>query len=171
MKKAVEKYAVDKWIRPFFCSLGFIYFAYQGFTKERIISPDDLMQVHGKFMDYTYNEVAGSRATVYQFVIWIDSYKGPFHITANHFEKFNYVDFVTTVRRGDSIHFSIPKHLSKNLNAGERVFVTSVKANQTSYLHMVDVLEIENSLMSLYSDFFISAIFLVVGLVVIIKSR
>jgi hypothetical protein len=167
----MKKYLTEGHFGLLFGVTAFIYFLYTGLTREKIKSEDDLTEVHGKFLNYSFKDNTGRRRQGHEYYIWIDSYQNAFQIKADYLGIFKGVEFITTVRRGDDIQFTIPKFQTNKLNSDENVFVTSIKVKRTTYLSKDKTLEIEKGVASSYADFFLAGGFLVVGLVVYIRKR
>jgi hypothetical protein len=151
--------------------VALIYFSYQGLTREKIKSKDDLTEVQGNFLDYSFKDNTGYKRLGHQYYIWIEGYQNPFQIKADYLGIFKGVEFITTVRRGDKVQFTIPKFEANKLNSDENVFVTSIKVKRSTYLSMDKTLEIENEILSSYADYFLAGGFFLVGLVVYIRKR
>ena len=167
----MKKYLTEGHFGLLFGVIAFFYFLYTGLTREKIKSEDDLTEVHGKFSDYSFKDNAGHKRQGHEYYIWIDGYQNAFQIKADYLGIFKGIEFITTVRRGDDIQFTIPKFLTNKLNSDENVFVTSIKVKRTTYLSKDKTLEIEKGVASSYADFFLAGGFLIVGLVVYIRKR
>ncbi len=150
--------------------VALVYFSYQGLTKEKIKSEDDLAEVQGNFLKYSFKDNTGRRQG-HQYYIWIDGYRNAFQIKADYLGIFKGIEFITTVRRGDNVQFTIPKFQANKLNSDENVFVTSIKVKRSTYLSMEKTLEMEKGIASSYADFFLAGGFFIVGLVVYIRKR
>ncbi len=167
----MKKYLTEGHFGLLFGITAFVYFLYTGLTREKIESEDDLTEVNGKFLNYSFKDNTGHKRLGHEYYIWIDSYQNAFQIKADYLGIFKGIGFINNVRPGDNIEFTIPKFLTKKLNSGENVFVTSVKVKRLTYLSKDKTLEIENELATSYSDFFLAGGFLIVGLVVYIRKR
>jgi len=151
--------------------VALIYFSYQGLAREKIKSKDDLTDVQGNFLNYSFRDNTGYKSQGHQYYIWIDGYQNPFQIKADYLGIFKGIEFITTVRRGDNVQFTIPKFQANKLNSDEHVFVTSIKVKRSTYLSMDKTLEIEKAIAASYADFFLAGGFFIVGLVVYIRNR
>lgn len=167
----MKKYLTEGHFGLLFGVIAFIYFLYTGLTKEKIDSENDLTEVRGKFSNYSFKDNTGHKRQGHQYYIWIDRYQNAFQIKANYLSVFKGVEFITTVRPGDDIQFTIPKFQANKLNSDENVFVTSIKVKRAIYLSKDKTLEIEKGIASSYDDFFLAGLFLTVGLVVYIRKR
>jgi len=167
----MNKYLTEGHFGLLFGVTAFIYFLYIGLTREKIESENDLTEVHGKFSNYSFKDNTGNKRQGHQYYIWIDSYRNTFQIKADYLKIFNGVEFITTVRRGDDIKFTIPKFQTNKLNSDENVFVTSIKVKRTTYLSKDKTLQMEKEIASSYLEFFLAGGFLIVGLVVYIRKR
>jgi len=158
----MKKYLQDKYLGLFFC-IGFsIYFTYDFVTKERIESEDDLIEVQGKLVDYSFKEGTGRKRMGHEYYISLDSYSNQFQIKADYLDKFNAFDFVTLVRPGDDVTFTIPKCQFEKLNSNDKVLVTSIRVKRRTYLDKRDVLENEKSYALLYG----AGAFLILGFII-----
>jgi hypothetical protein len=167
----MKKYLTEGHFGILFGIIAFIYFFYTGLTRERINSEGDLMEVEGIFVNNSFKDNTGHRRNGHEYYIWIDNYQNPFQIKADYLNVFKGVEFISTVRPGDQIQFTIPKFMESKLNSDYNVFVTSIKVKRRTYLSKERTLEIEKSIMSLYADFFLAGFFLIVGLIVYIRKR
>ena len=168
---AMKKYLTEEHFALAFGIIAFIYFLYNGLTREKIESKDDLTEIQGKFLDYSFKDNTGRKRQGHEYYIWIDTYKNAFQIKADYLGIFRGSEFITTVRRGDDIKFTIPKFLTEKLNSDENVFVTSIKVKRSTYLNEEKTLEIEKGIASSYAEFFLAGGFLIVGLVVYFRKR
>jgi|SRR5688572_4413556 len=157
----MKKYIQDKYLGLFFC-IGFsIYFTYDFITKEKIESEKDLVEVQGKLADYSFRDGTGRKSVGHEYYISLDSYSNQFQIKADYLDKFKAFDFVTLVRPGDNVTFTIPKSQVEKLNVGN-VFVTSIRVERRTYLDKRDVLENEKSMALLYG----AGAFLILGFII-----
>jgi len=167
----MKKYLTEGHFGLLFGVIAFIYFLYAGLTREKIESVDDLIEVQGNFLNYSFKDNTGHKRQGHQYYIWIDSYKNAFQIPADYLGVFKGIEFTTTVRRGDNVQFTIPKFHTNRLNSDENVFVTSIKVKRSTYLSKDKTLEIEKRNNASYTDFFLAGLFLIVGLVVYVRKR
>lgn len=167
----MKNYLNEGFFGLLFGIVAFVYFSYQGLAREKIESEEDLVLVHGSFMNYSFKDNTGYRRQGHQYYIWIDSYRNAFQIKADYLGIFKGVEFMTTVRQGDIIQFTIPKFQTIKLNSDKNVFVTSIKVKRSTYLSKSETLEIERGLATSYADFFLAGGFLIVGLVVYLRKR
>jgi hypothetical protein len=151
--------------------VAFIYFLSHGLTREKIESEADLMEVQGSFIRYSFKDNTSYRRSTHEYYIWIEGYRNAFQIKADYLAIFKYPKFITTVRRGDNVQFTIPRFLADKLNSDENVFVTSIKVKRSIYLNMNETLKVEKGILASYGEFFLAGMFLVVGLVVYIRKR
>lgn len=167
----MKKYLTEGHFGLLFGVTAFIYFLYNGLTREKIESENDLTEVHGKFLNYSFKDNMGYRRKGYEYYIWIDSYQNAFQIKADYLGIFKGVEFINNIRRGDNIQFTIPKFQTNKLNSDENVFVTSIRVKRRTYLSKDKTLAIEKGVLFRYADFFLATGFLIVGLVVYIRKR
>jgi len=167
----MRKYLHEKYLRLLFGIAALAYFSYQGLTREKIESEGDLTEVQGKFLKYSFQDHTGYKRQGHQYYIWIDAYPNTFQIKADYLGIFRVVEFVTTVRPGNTVNFTIPKYQVKELNTNKNLFVTSIKVKQTTYLTKNEVLEIEKGIATSYADFYLAGLFSIAGLVMYLRNR
>lgn len=167
----MKRYLTEGHFGLLFGLTAFFYFLYTGLTREKIESENDLIEVQGRFLNYSFKDNIGYKRQGHQYYIWIDGYKNAFQIKADYLRIFKGVEFITTVRRGDNVQFTIPKFQTDKLNTEQNVFVTSIKVKRSTYLSKDKTLEIERGIASSYADFFLAGGFLIVGLVVYVRKR
>jgi len=162
IKRQMTKYLQDKYLGLFFC-IGFsIYLNYKFFTKEKIESDKDLVEIQGRLSDYSFKDGTGRKRMGHEYYILLDNYSNQFQIKADYLNDFKGVDFITTVNRGDKVVFTIPKSEQEKLNSTDNVFVTSIKVKRKSYLDKNKVIETEKSYTVLYG----ALGFLVLGFII-----
>ena len=167
----MKKYLTERHFGLAFGVMAFIYFLYTGLTRDKIQSKEDLTEVQGKFLNYSFKDNTGYKRQGHEYYIWIDTFKNAFQIKADYLGIFKGIDFISNVRRGDNVEFTIPKFQTDKLKTDENVFVTSIKVKRSTYLSKDETLEIEKGIASSYTDFFLAGGFLVVGLVVYFRKR
>jgi hypothetical protein len=167
----MKKHFSEKHFGLLFGIIAFMYFSYQGLTREKIESKDDLTEVQGKFLNYSFKDDVGYKRQGHQYYIWIDNYRNPFQVKADYLGIFKGAEFLKTVKQGDNIKFTIPKFQINKLNTNKSVFVTSVTVKRSTYLSKEETFEIEKGVATLYGDFLLAFGFLLVGLVVYFIKR
>jgi hypothetical protein len=167
----MKKYLHEKYFGLLMGVIAFIYFSYQGLTREKIESENDLTEVTGKLLRYSFKDNTGHKRQGHQYYIWIDGYQNAFQVKADYLGVFKGMEFMTTVRPGDNIIFTIPKYQVKKLNSDDNVIVTSIRVRRTTYLRKDNVLEIENGISTSYAEFLLAGFFLIIGLIVYIRRR
>ena len=163
----MTKYLQDKYLGLIFCIAFSIYFTYEFFTKDKIESDDDLIEIQGQFLDYSFKDGTGRKRMGHEYYIHLDNYINQFQIKADYLNDFKSIDFVTKVRMGDKVIFTIPVSEKSKLNSADNVFVTSIKVKGKTYLDKNKVIETERSYELLYGAFG----FLILGLILFKMKR
>jgi len=163
----MKKYLRDKYLGLIFCVAFSIYFTYEFFTKDKIESDEDLIEIQGQFSDYSFKDGTGRKRMGHQYYIHLDNYINQFQIKADYLNDFKSIDFATKVRKGDKVVFTIPKGEKGKLNSTDNVFVTSIKVKGKTYLDKNKVIETEKSYTLLYG----ALGFLVLGFILFKMKR
>jgi len=150
---------------------AFIYFLYTGLTRDKITSDNDLVEVKGKYLRHSFKDVIEYKNSSHQYYIWTEEYSNAFQVKADYLGIFNGRDFITKIKRGDEVIFTIPKRLINKLNSADNVFVTSIQINRRTYLNKNETLDIERHLATSNADYYIGTMYLVVGLFVYFRRR
>ncbi len=167
----MNKYLSEKYFALVMGITAFLYYSYAGLTRERIESEDDLTEIQGKFVKYSFKDRTGYKRIGHQYYIWIEGYINAFQVKADYLRIFKARAFASQVAQGDILRFTIPKTHLDRLDTDNNVFVTSIGKRRIVYLDQDEVIKIENELASSYGDFILAGGFLIVGLVVFMRKR
>lgn len=167
----MKKYLNEGHLGLLFGFLAFIYFLYTGLTRDKINTDNDLTEIKGTYLRYSFKDNTGFRNFTHQYYIWIKEYSNAFQIKADYLRIFDRQEFTTNIRLGDSLNLTIPKRLYETLNSGNKVLVTSIEKQGKIYLNKNEVLEIENDLATSKSDYYLGTMYFVAGLFLYFKRR
>lgn len=150
---------------------AFIYFLFSGLTKDRIASTNDLVEIKATYLRHSFKDNIEFKNTTHEYYIWTKDYSNAFQIKADYLSIFDARGFLTRVRPGDKVIFTIPRILSGKLNSDENIFVTSIEARGRTYLDKTKALETERDLLTSNAEYFIGTGYLIVGLIVFFRRR
>jgi hypothetical protein len=167
---AMHKYI--KYLGLLFGVTAFIYFTYSGLTRDKIESKDDLTELKGKFVRYSFTDGTGFKGNGQEYYFWLDNYQNAFQIPADYLRVFRGREFVSAIKSGDDIALTIPKSKANKLNSpDENVFVTSIRVKWSTYLNKEEVLKIEKELATSYAEYIIGTLYLIAGVVIYFRNR
>jgi hypothetical protein len=147
------------------------WLSYTGLTRDKINTDNDLTEIKGTYLRYSFKDNTGFRNFTHQYYIWTKEYSNAFQIKADYLRIFDRQEFTTNIRLGDSLNLTIPKRLYETLNSGNKVLVTSIEKQGKIYLNKNEVLEIENDLATSKSDYYLGTMYFVAGLFLYFKRR
>lgn len=158
----MAKYSQDRYFGLIFCVAFSFYFTYEFFTKDKVESEKDLMEIEGQLADYSFRDGTGHRRMGHEYYILLSNYSNVFQIKADYLNDFKALDFISMVNKGNKVTLTIPKSQEKYLNTKDNVFVTSIKVKRKTYLDKNKVIDSEQSYTLLYG----AAGFLILGFII-----
>jgi hypothetical protein len=139
------KYFTKKYVALFLCFGFALLFTIIFFTKDKIKSEKDLLEIRGPLADFSFRDNTGFRNRGRQYDIKLGSFNNTFRIKADYLGDFYKYEFLNYVNKGDILIITIPKSKIGKLNSGNRIFLTSIQIKDRTFLNKRTVIEIENS--------------------------
>jgi hypothetical protein len=160
------KIFTDRNIRTLFLVGMGIYFIIEHKTRERPESTEDLINLNGKIIDYSFKDNTGRRKQGREYYIFLNEYPNKFQIKADYLRYFNKEIFENNFKSGRKVNLSFPKHQEHLIGTNEAVFLTSLSINSYEYLSREQTLEFEKSSKSSNSSYYLGIVFIILGILV-----
>ncbi|MCH7415858.1 hypothetical protein MM213_20325 [Belliella sp. R4-6] len=160
------KIFTDRNFRTFFLVGMGIYFIVEHGTREHSVSTEDLIELKGKIIDYSFKDNTGWRRQGQQYYIYLDEYPNKFQIKADYLRYFDKEIFKENFESGTILEISFPKYQEHLIGTKEAVLLTSLSINSYEYISQRQTIEFEKSSKSSNSDYLLGIIFIILGVLV-----
>ena len=132
-----------------------MFFFYHEFERPKLNTSNDILQLEGKVINYSFKLKPSFKSTLKQYYIWLENYPCAFQIKVDFLSYFYQTEFENKVKIGDKITLSIPKKFQSQIwDRNKNVFILSASKNSTTFLSLEQTIPEENSNFDIYAGLF-----------------